>query len=500
MQKTIRSRLLGLACALLALFAAISVFLLPPVRESTLPGTDVSALACDGGGSFSLVILADDPVPLNRLDPLVRMARQSGGSSYILRRSQTGSSLPDTLSQFSGANREPLLLFTYGAGWEEALAFLDSSDAADSTVILSPSGSYDPAGITVRTPLMLLGTSSDQAPTSQRLAELYNTLSGEHIAPNGLSFTSQSGNFRLRVVSASLDAYQTFSDDTLSAIADWYRESAGVTMEVLPSYSLIRLAGWALGTGGLLLLLLMLDHLLSEELLDVGYSLLPLNVTSSGRYGAFRALACLPALALLAVPALVLVLLPLPGLTPIPGLFCGYFGCLGLLTLVLLRLRNLPGVSGTLSFPVPSLTTRRLFTAVGSLAAVLIVAVLLESSGLYTLRLSAEKLPAFLLCALAAGIGTAGWLCDSMLLDQCKFSRPVRLLLELLPFLPYAGLAFLAIPAFGFTGFYTVLMLAGALAAALLLARLLRLILGQIWIPAVLSGLLMGVFSAFSVL
>lgn len=46
-----------------------------------------------------------------------------------------------------------------------------------------------------------------------------------------------------------------------------------------------------------------------------------------------------------------------------------------------------------------------------------------------------------------------------MLLDQCKFPLPLRLCLELLPFLPYAGLAFLAIPAFGFTGFYTVILL-----------------------------------------
>ena len=49
---------------------------------------------------------------------------------------------------------------------------------------------------------------------------------------------------------------------------------------------------------------------------------------------------------------------------------------------------------------------------------------------------------------------------------------------------PYAGLAFLAIPAFGFTGFYTVILLIGALAVDLLLARLLRLILGTVWIPS----------------
>lgn len=87
-----------------------------------------------------------------------------------------------------------------------------------------------------------------------------------------------------------------------------------------------------------------------------------------------------------------------------------------------------------------------------------------------------------------------------MLLDQCKFPLPLRLCLELLPFLPYAGLAFLAIPAFGFTGFYTVILLIGALAVDLLLARLLRLILGTVWIPSAVSGLLLGIFAAFAAL
>ena len=102
------------------------------------------------------------------------------------------------------------------------------------------------------------------------------------------------------------------------------------------------------------------------------------------------------------------------------------------------------------------------------------------------------------LCCLS--LGTAGWLYDAMLLDQCKFPLPLRLCLELLPFLPYAGLAFLAIPAFGFTGFYTVILLIGALAVDLLLARLLRLILGTVWIPSAVSGLLLGIFAAFAAL
>ena len=125
-------------------------------------------------------------------------------------------------------------------------------------VILSPSGDYDPEGLSIQSPVMLLGTSSDQAPTSQRLAEIYNRLSGEKIAPNGLSYTSQSGNCRLRVVSASLDAYQTFSDDTLQAVSDWYENSAGVRMGDPGADSLLRLASWTLGIGGLLLLLVML--------------------------------------------------------------------------------------------------------------------------------------------------------------------------------------------------------------------------------------------------
>ena len=40
----------------------------------------------------------------------------------------------------------------------------------------------------------------------------------------------------------------------------------------------------------------------------------------------------------------------------------------------------------------------------------------------------------------------------------------------------------------------------GALTVNLLLARLLRLILGTVWLPSAVSGLLMGIFSAFAIL
>lgn len=76
--------------------------------------------------------------------------------------------------------------------------------------------------------------------------------------------------------------------------------------------SLLRLASWALGIGGLLLLLVMLDRLLSEEMLDVGYSLLTLQVTSPVRYSVLKALSCLPALALLLIPPLIFLFIPLP--------------------------------------------------------------------------------------------------------------------------------------------------------------------------------------------
>lgn len=54
----------------------------------------------------------------------------------------------------------------------------------------------------------------------------------------------------------------------------------------------------------------MLDRLLSEEMLDVGYSLLALQVTSPVRYSVLKALSCLPALALLLIPAPDLPLYP----------------------------------------------------------------------------------------------------------------------------------------------------------------------------------------------
>ena len=496
MQKTVRNALLLLAGACLAVSVGLGIFLRPPLKSGVLPGTETPVLTCDGGSDYTLVILADESVPLNRLDPLVRMTRKSGGTSHILR--QTDDLEP--VRKFADRSESATLLFTYGKSWENALGLLDSSDSIASTVILSPSGDYDPEGLSIQSPVMLLGTSSDQAPTSQRLAEIYNRLSGEKIAPNGLSYTSQSGNYRLRVVSASLDAYQTFSDDTLHAVSDWYEDSAGVRMGDPGAGSLLRLASWALGIGGLLLLLVMLDRLLSEEMLDVGYSLLALQVTSPVRYSVLKALSCLPALALLLIPALIFLFIPLPGLAPIPALFCGYFGCLGLFSLLLIRLGKMPGVTGSLSFSAANPNLRRVLTGLGSFAAVLLISLMLHFSGLYTLRFSLDRLPAFLLCGTAAALGTAGWLYDAMLLDQCKFPLPLRLCLELLPFLPYAGLAFLAIPAFGFTGFYTVILLIGALAVDLLLARLLRLILGTVWIPSAVSGLLLGIFAAFAAL
>lgn len=162
--------------------------------------------------------------------------------------------------------------------------------------------------------------------------------------------------------------------------------------------SLLRLASWALGIGGLLLLLVMLDRLLSEEMLDVGYSLLTLQVTSPVRYSVLKALSCLPALALLLIPALIFLFIPLPGLAPIPALFCGYFGCLGLFSLLLIRLGKMPGVTGSLSFSAANPNLRRVLTGLGSFAAVLLISLMLHFSGLYTLRFSLDRLPAFLLC------------------------------------------------------------------------------------------------------
>ena len=496
MKKTIRNALLLLGGICLAVSVGLTFLLTPRFRPGVLPGTETAVSICGEGEDFSLVILADDSVPRNRLDPLARMVQKSGGTSYLLR--QTDDLEP--LRRFSEQSDSVTLLFTYGEGWENALVLLENSDRIASTVILSPTGEFDPSGLSVESPVMLLGTSSDQAPTSGRLAEIYNALSGERIAPNGLSYTSQSQNFRLRVVSASLDAYQIFSDDTLTAISDWYRDSADIQLASPGSAGALRLASWALGIGALILLLAVLYHLLSEEMLDVGYSLLALNVTSRVRFSLLKGLSFLPALVLLALPALLLLILPLPGLTPIPALFCGYFGCLGLVSLLLIRLGKMPGVSGPLSFPSARPGQKRILTGLGAGAAVLLIVGMLSVSGLYTLRFDTGKIPAFLLCAVAAGVGTAGWLSDSMLLDQCKHPLWLRLCLDLLPFLPYAGLAFLAIPAFGFTGFYTVILLAGALTVNLLLARLLRLILGTVWLPAAVSGLLMGVFSAFAVL
>ena len=77
-------------------------------------------------------------------------------------------------------------------------------------------------------------------------------------------------------------------------------------------------------------LLTALYRLLSEELLDVGYSLLPLEVTAPARYSLFKALSWLPALVLLVLPALALLCCLCPASPPFPPCSADVFGCLEL--------------------------------------------------------------------------------------------------------------------------------------------------------------------------
>lgn len=129
MQKTVRNALLLLAGACLAVSVGLGIFLRPPLKSDVLPGTETPVLTCDGGSDYTLVILADESVPLNRLDPLVRMTRKSGGTSHILR--QTDDLEP--VRKFADRSESATLLFTYGKSWENALGLLDSSDSIAST-------------------------------------------------------------------------------------------------------------------------------------------------------------------------------------------------------------------------------------------------------------------------------------------------------------------------------------------------------------------------------
>ena len=293
---------------------------------------------------------------------------------------------------------------------------------------------------------MLLGTSSDQAPTSQRLAEIDNRLSGEKIAPTGSPTPPRAATSHC-VVSASLDAYQTFSDDTLRAISDWYDDSAGVPDGRPGSSSLLRPASWVLGIGELLLLLSALPP--SEELLDVGYSLLPLEVTAPARYSLFKALSWLPALVLLVLPALALLLLPLPGLTSIPALFCGYFGCLGLVSLLLTRCGR---CQGSPVQPFPHKTQPSAITHLGLGRSDCCTAPGVDAP-------SERPLHPALFRRKAAGLSAVRHRCrpgHRRLALRRHAAGPVQWLpmrLCLGDFsLPYAALGFLSIPAYGFTG------------------------------------------------
>ncbi len=483
----------GLAAACLCWLVSLGVaFLLgSPLRQME---NDLSATP--NSGSFTALLLADETTPENRIAPLARMIQHSGGQAVLLRIDED--SPADALYKAQEILRQPgdALLLSYGSSWNTALKLLAEESRFTSGILLFPTGEIPEELPAPSVPVMLLGTSGDREPSPQQLANLYNRLSGQQIAPNGLSFTSQSGNFRLRVVSATVDAYQTFSPELLGEVASWFSSTTGVFLTVSPWEGSLRLFGWAAGIAGLLLGLLFARRLLAEKLLDIGYSLLPMDVSAPKRFLAAKMLGWLGAAAILLAAALGALLLRLQ-ITPLPALFCGYLGILGGGTLLLYRSGKMPGVSGGFPQLRGNIPPRRALLGGAVLLFVLLAAAGLEISGLYTFQPSLSGLPLAFLFGIAATAGIGALLYDELMLDQCRLKPALRLLAELFPFLPLAILAFLAIPGFGFTGSLAVLFLMGALLAAVLLARLLRLILGSFLLPSFLSGLLLGLLAAF---
>ena len=300
---------------------------------------------------------------------------------------------------------------------------------------------------------------------------------------------------RLRVLPATLDAYQTFSPAVLEAISGWYRETAGISMAADSWEGPLRGLCWVLGFGGLAGLLLTLTRVLTDSLTDVSYAVMPLSVRSREKFAAVQAalpVGALTVTGLFALAGFFFDRLP----RPVPTLFCVYWAVLGGASLLLYRFGKMPGVGGPLGDSRPVRDPRRLLTGGAAVSAVGLCVLLLEEAGLYQLRPAAADLPALLLYGILAAVGCAGFLYNELLFDQAKLPLPARILLTAVPFLPLALLAFLAIPAYGATAAWTVVLLAGALGIGLLLARLLRLALGNLLLPAVLAGALTGLFAA----
>ena len=490
MEKKRIDRLLAALSALaLAAAAGLCLLLRLPQADSTAGRT---ALHFRGGEAYTLVVLSDGETPASRLAPLVRAAENGGGSAslFFLEEPDAGAQALETVS---GAE-VPVLLLSCGSAWDTALE-LSAEEAVAGTVLLSPTGEGEALRRDASVPVMLLGTSSAAAPSPARLAELYNTLSGDTILPSGLSFTSERDGVRLRVLPATLDAYQTFSPAVLEAISGWYRETAGVSMAADSWEGPLRGLCWVLGFGGLAGLLLTLTRVLTDSLTDVSYAVMPLSVRSREKFAAVQAalpVGALTVTGLFALAGFFFDRLP----RPVPTLFCVYWAVLGGASLLLYRFGKMPGVGGPLGDSRPVRDPRRLLTGGAAVIAVGLCVLLLEEAGLYRLRPTAADLPALLLYGILAAVGCAGFLYNELLFDQAKLPLPARILLTAVPFLPFALLAFLAIPAYGATAAWTVVLLAGALGIGLLLARLLRLALGNLLLPAVLAGALTGFFAA----
>lgn len=505
------------AAVLLALSTLLLLFLDLPLRASSrsfpVEGGAVSAGYAAGKGEFGVLIAVGEGLDNSKLQSVKRYLHDGGAAVLTLQlpAGQSGgeealvATALETLLTESGLPREKILLLGYG---ERAGGLLATAggDSYGGLVLISPTfptgwvpGDIRPGDGAPATPVLILGTSSDSAPSPQDLTQLYNRLSGDTIKATGFAFKADRGDYHLRVVSGVVDAYQAYSATMLRELSVWVNETLTLTTQVSLLANNLRSWGWLFGVLGLGILVGELYRLALLRMVDTTYSIIPLQLESRPRFFATKLL-----LWATAVPVLLLVVLAFWLFSidlPIWGmLFCGYLFSYGAVQGLLLCTGRMPGVKGKLTHIHNPIRPKRVVLGIFAGAAVGGYLLLLGSTGLFALLFTPQRTVWFLLFSLMGAVGFYFFLYEATLLDQAKLGWRGKLPLQITPLIPLVALAIFSLPAASFTALLTLGQYLVVLILSLLMARLVELLSGRPTLAAITSGMLLGAFVAFAVI
>lgn len=447
---------------------------------------------------FALLLAEPEGAERFRLKPIIRLAQEADLPVLTLNLEEVDLSFAlEALSSTAGLDQDEILLGAYGSAAESLLvelSYLDEEDSGAGLALFAPLADpedYAPGDLTL--PTLIVGTTSDDVAPPDRLARLYNSLSGDEILATGFGFKADRDDISLRIVSGVFHSHNTYSREVTTAFSQWLDDLYGVEVpEVSPGSSIRPLlwAGlylsWGLG-------LLFLYRHLSHTALEVSYSLLSVKGAPPTRYLPRKALFWLVAL----LPAAVLfgVLWALPLDLPLLSIaFLSWLGANGAVHLYLYRSGRMPGVSSISRPPLVPIGGKRLSLSLLLTGVTLLWGVVLARSGFMGWDASLRHWIAFAIALPLCGVAVGLFTYESLVMEEFKLSFPIRVGLQLVQFLPLAVAGAFCIPINYWSGVLICLIGLATLWVVLLLCRVVQYLSGSLVTSGLCGGLLLAAF------